>query len=345
MKKQLIFLVFLLIIFSGNTFAENISTVPHLINYQGFLSDENGKGITGKVKIEFNIYKTSTGVTLLWGPQIFNSLPVVNGLFNVILGSTDAEEDSIATAFEASEAFLGMKVNDGVEITPRQKILSVPYAMNSLNSVNSVNSETSKKADYAIKADFATSTSKITTNNFGGYRRMAIYNKSGSYIGPNLKEEEISYVWINCFGAGGGGGGEGGGGGGSGGNITGLFVDVTNVSKIKISIGKGGTGGHNSGGNGSNGGDTIIDFQNDSDSSLKKIICYGGKGGKGKDYNSYGGVSGNPGGYDGIDGVGNSNGGAGGRSLWAEGGRGGIEYGEPATNGSIGSGGGGGSDN
>ena len=61
-------------------------SVPQLINYQGIL--KTTQPLT-TIKLEFNIYNAATGGTKVWGPQIFNNVPVVQGKFNVILGSTD----------------------------------------------------------------------------------------------------------------------------------------------------------------------------------------------------------------------------------------------------------------
>jgi len=48
----------------------------------------------------------------------------VEGRFNVILG-----DDGIADALAKGECYLGIRVDGGAEITPRQKILSAPYAL------------------------------------------------------------------------------------------------------------------------------------------------------------------------------------------------------------------------
>src|ERR1051325_4832961 len=48
-------------------------TVPSLINYQGRLSDSNGAALpTADYRLTFNIYDTSLGGTLIWGPQVFD---------------------------------------------------------------------------------------------------------------------------------------------------------------------------------------------------------------------------------------------------------------------------------
>ncbi len=111
-------------------------SVPPLVNYQGLLTDAGGKPQAGTKNLEFNLYDAATGGNKVWGPQVFNSVPLVNGMFNVILGTTDAAGRSIADAFSAKDRYLGMKVDDGTELVPRQQILSTPFAINANNADN-----------------------------------------------------------------------------------------------------------------------------------------------------------------------------------------------------------------
>lgn len=129
MKQNIMTASILLALFFSlpNTHA---TSVPPLINYQGTLTDATGNPIANESKkLTFNIYDTPIEGTLVWGPQIFNTVPVISGQFNVILGTTDTQGRSIVEAFEKSELFLGITVDDGAEIIPRQQILSTPYAL------------------------------------------------------------------------------------------------------------------------------------------------------------------------------------------------------------------------
>jgi len=112
------------------------NTVPPLINYQGNLTDEQGNGLIGLKKLEFNIYDAPAAGNKLWGPQVFDNVPLIDGKFNVILGSSDAGGRLVTDAFSEGNRFLGIKVTDAggdltsiSEVTPRQQILSNPYAI------------------------------------------------------------------------------------------------------------------------------------------------------------------------------------------------------------------------
>ena len=132
------------------------SSVPPLINYQGQLTDASGNPQTGTKKLEFNIYDASTGGNKIWGPQTFIAVPLIGGRFNVMLGSTDAGGNSISAAFGASSRFLGIKVDSGPEISPRQQILSTPFAIQSdhaMRSDRSTLADRSSQADNSSRAD------------------------------------------------------------------------------------------------------------------------------------------------------------------------------------------------
>jgi len=120
--------------------------VPQLINYQGRLTDQTGAAmVPGAYILQFRIWDSPTGGNLIWGQQ--QQLTVQsNGIFNVILGAPGGSSisgespavNSLAYAFPSSNTFLGVAVvaaASGVianptEISPRQQLLTVPYAVN-----------------------------------------------------------------------------------------------------------------------------------------------------------------------------------------------------------------------
>lgn len=113
-------------------------SVPSAVNYQGRLVDSNGDPLQGTKKLEFNIYDAATGGSLLWGPQVFDNVSLIDGSFNVIL-SQDTQNRPVDQAFQGATAYLGIKSGDaggsvGAEFLPRQQFLAVPYAFRSLDS-------------------------------------------------------------------------------------------------------------------------------------------------------------------------------------------------------------------
>ena len=144
MKKALILAMALVMLAGFAAYAQQ--TVPPLISYQGMLTDANGNPMTGTKKLTFNIYGSATGTDVVWGPQVFDGVPLIGGRFNVILGSTDTAGHLITNAFSAKDRYLGIKVDSNAEIAPRQQILTTPFA---------VQAEHAKKADSASEAEHA----------------------------------------------------------------------------------------------------------------------------------------------------------------------------------------------
>ncbi len=133
MKKLILSAIVLVILTGFTAYAQQESSVPPLINYQGMLTDANGNPMTGAKKLTFNIYDAAIGGNVVWGQQIFDNVPLFNGRFNVILGSTDTKGKLITEAFAEKNRYIGIKVDDNPEIAPRQQFLSTPYAIQTLH--------------------------------------------------------------------------------------------------------------------------------------------------------------------------------------------------------------------
>jgi hypothetical protein len=98
-----------------------------VLSYQGSLMDSNGNRLTGTYEMTFRIYPIPSGGTHLWEEvrSGANAVPVQNGLFNVRLGSLKPIPVEV---WEAPELFLGVKIGNDNEMTPREMITGVPYA-------------------------------------------------------------------------------------------------------------------------------------------------------------------------------------------------------------------------
>ena len=115
--------------------AAQAQNVPALINYQGQLVDGSGTPLpNGNYDLAFRIYSADPGGSLLWGPQVVHSVALVGGRFNVILGPTDAGGQAVSTAFSNAVTYLEIQVGANSPISPRQQVLSAPYALQAENS-------------------------------------------------------------------------------------------------------------------------------------------------------------------------------------------------------------------
>ena len=101
--------------------------IPHLIHYQGMLTDDVGQPLSGTYKLQFFIYTGPTGGTPLWS-EFHLGIPLEDGLFTVLLGEFKPIPDSV---FDEPERYLGIKVGTHPELSPRVRLTSVAYAYRS----------------------------------------------------------------------------------------------------------------------------------------------------------------------------------------------------------------------
>ncbi|MEX0621938.1 MAG: hypothetical protein WD187_03020 [Candidatus Woykebacteria bacterium] len=129
-------------------FAEDLGDVlaaaspPRILSFQGRLTDSSGDPVTSATDVVFKIYDARTGGTLLWTSKTWSVTPDSNGIFSVCLGGQDTTDDCLlngvadtaipSTLFSENAAlYLGVTAGSDSEMTPRQRIASVSYALNS----------------------------------------------------------------------------------------------------------------------------------------------------------------------------------------------------------------------
>ena len=118
-------MVFILVLSLSLLSAVASAGVPGLISYQGTLMDDAGAALDTTVAMTFSIYDDSTAGTQLW-TETQSAIVVDNGIFNVLLGSVNAIQD---TVFNGPGRWLAVQVGGDPELTPRQRMASVAYAM------------------------------------------------------------------------------------------------------------------------------------------------------------------------------------------------------------------------
>ena len=98
--------------------------IPRYINYQGKLTDAEDNPVTGDVSVTLRIYDAATGGTALWTEA--QTVTVTRGIFSILLGSTTALDD---LAFDVPYWY-SVEVEADGEMTPRQRLTTVAYALN-----------------------------------------------------------------------------------------------------------------------------------------------------------------------------------------------------------------------
>lgn len=118
------------------------STVPQVMNFQGFAIDGTGTAIGAGASVQrdvlFKFFTGSTGGTRLWSET--QTVAIVDGDFNVLLGNGtpvagEVNPASFHQVFATAGVYLGVTLdvgNDGLsndsEITPRQQLVTTPFA-------------------------------------------------------------------------------------------------------------------------------------------------------------------------------------------------------------------------
>ena len=125
MKKLLILLAVGAIVVPVLVFSESSVTppIPHLINYQGMLTDDSGTPLNDTPDITFEIWNAPSGGTRRWW-ETQSNVSVVNGLFNVILGNVNP----INLSFYQDENYWLQIIVEEDTMPSRLKFTSVAFA-------------------------------------------------------------------------------------------------------------------------------------------------------------------------------------------------------------------------
>ena len=114
-------LIAVLLVLSGTVYAQ----VPRHISFQGVLTDAQGNLVPdGNHELSLTLFDAATNGNALFTET--QTVPVVNGIFNAIIGSVTALPASLS--FDRAY-FLGVRVNGGSELSPRTPLTAVPYAL------------------------------------------------------------------------------------------------------------------------------------------------------------------------------------------------------------------------
>ena len=123
MKKKMAFTLFLAAFFTVTLFSGNGQTAPmdDKIPIQGKLTDVAGIPLNGPYAITASIYNVDLGGIALCTDS--ETVTVANGLF--VFGMDNCTPTDLSGA---EQLYLGIKVGDDPEMTPRQSIFAVPFA-------------------------------------------------------------------------------------------------------------------------------------------------------------------------------------------------------------------------
>jgi len=184
------------------------------ISYQGRLLDSSNKPVNGISTLTFRLYETDSGGSELW--DFATGVEAINGFFSINLPVDPA-------LFDGRQLWLGVQVQGEAEMTPRQPILTVPYAHSlqpgavisaTLDSFTSsggllglVNSDASSNGGYALKAvNYSGNTWRPAIYGENNGASAGVYGRSDGWhavVGWNVSDNWAG-VWGNNTGTGSG---------------------------------------------------------------------------------------------------------------------------------------------
>jgi hypothetical protein len=113
--------------------------VPATMTQQGRLLNTDGTPATGSVSMTFSLYDSSTATTAIWTET--QSVTLDDGYFSVQLGSMTSLGSSTTLQTDLATGvslFLGLKVGTDSEMTPREEIAAIPYALVAQNAIGDI---------------------------------------------------------------------------------------------------------------------------------------------------------------------------------------------------------------
>ena len=104
------------------------SAPPNTINHEGLLLDADGLPVERAVTLTVALYSAAEGNEApLWSEEL--QLELVDGYYSVVLGL----QQPLEGLFDGQERFLGLSVDHGAELRPRNPVVAVPYALSAGN--------------------------------------------------------------------------------------------------------------------------------------------------------------------------------------------------------------------
>ncbi|GEM_PF-1181176 len=175
------------------------AAVPKLLTYQGILKDSPGNFLTGTYSMTFRIYSAATGGSSLWS-ETQSSVSASSGRFSVQLGSVTV----LNLAF-GQDYWLSIQVGSDAEMTPRQKLTSVGYALMAENVVNSFTQAQHDALSHKNIEGVKANTANIAKTNFKvDAITLASANSMGDLVVDSFNDatgihaaSSSNYTWRN----------------------------------------------------------------------------------------------------------------------------------------------------
>ena len=150
----------LLLFFSFLAFCSTAyGAVPQQLHYTGHLTNNAGEAVdcpdsvqcVENYTIRFRLYDSSDGGTPLWEEE-YNNVPIYAGSFHATLGTVTP----IGASVLDGPTWLAIQINEHDEMSPRQKIVSAPYAIRAGHAEAAIEAENANQLGGVSATDYAT---------------------------------------------------------------------------------------------------------------------------------------------------------------------------------------------
>ncbi len=98
------------------------AAVPPTLTHQGRLYSDAGDPVNATLDVTFSVYDDPSAAAPVWTEE--HTITFEDGYFSVSLGA----DAPFGDVFDGDPLYLGIKVGDNAEMTPRALVASVPYA-------------------------------------------------------------------------------------------------------------------------------------------------------------------------------------------------------------------------
>jgi len=188
-----IFIVLLTVMIGMTTAHYLTAQVPGMISYQARIIDEETGPVSDTRTISFAIYSQAESGIPIWSEE--QNVIIVNGIANVFLGSVVPLTPAI---FQSDERYLGVKIGADPELRPRERLLSVPYALRAESATIRISPSggiSSTDVTAAIKELDAEKLS-LTGGTLNG--RLNVYNEGTNDVGIDaLSADSAAIIAMN----------------------------------------------------------------------------------------------------------------------------------------------------
>jgi hypothetical protein len=182
MKKVIMLLMLGMISCAGSAWA---AAASRTINYQGRLTDLSGNPVVdGTHSITVRLYDAQAAAegASKWADTY--SVQTKNGYFSVVLGSTTAFPGTVDFS---QQYWLGLRVDTDSEMTPRQALNGVPYALNIEVPVGTIMAwDKSRTGTPALPANFVECNGQTLNDAESPYNGQVVANLNGVASGQGI---------------------------------------------------------------------------------------------------------------------------------------------------------------